>query len=357
MPTQRLLIIFALFLAMFRLSAGQVVLVAGGGTAKTGPARNCQLHNPFAVDFDSAGNIYIAEMVGGERITKIDGRGILTVFAGTGEKGDSGDGGPAIQARFNGMHSIAFGPEDDLFIADTWNSRVRKIEAKTGKIVAFAGTGKRGFAGDGAPALAAEFGNVYCAAFDAKRENLYLADLDSRRIRAINLKSGLVSTVAGNGQRGVPQDGAKATEAPLVDPRAVTVDSNGNVYILERSGHALRVVDRNGKIRTVAGTGKKGFSGDGGDPLQAAVNEPKHICVDASDNVIIADTDNHVIRKYLPGQNQIVLVAGSGKMGSAGVGGPPEMLELNQPHGVHVDKSGALYIGDSLNNRVLKIEP
>src|SRR5439155_3748783 len=238
----------------------------------------------------------------------------------------------------------------------TWNNRVRRIDAKTAKVFPFAGTGRKGFSGDGGPANAAEFGNVYCVAVGARRENLYLADLDNRRIRAVNLKTGIVKTVAGNGEKGVPQDGAEATHAPLVDPRAVAVDSQGTLYILERSGHALRAVDRSGKIRTVAGTGGKGFAGDDGEALKASFGEPKHLCVDASDNVIIADTDNQVIRKYVPKENRIVRLAGSGKSGSGGVGGPANAVELNQPHGVFVDKSGTLYIADSLNNRVLKIE-
>ena len=339
------------------LLAERVVVVAGGGNEVTGPATRCRLHAPFGIDFDRSGNMFIVEMAGGERVLRVDRRGMLTVVAGTGEKGDRGDGGQAVQAQFNGMHSLAVGPPDDLFIADTWNNRVRRIDAKTGKVFAFAGTGKRGFSGDGGPASAAEFGNVYCVAFDATRENLYLADLDNRRIRAVNLKTGIVKTVAGNGEKGVPQDGADATQSPLVDPRAVAVDSNGLLYILERSGHALRVVDRNNKIRTVAGTGRKGFAGDEGEALKASFNGPKHLCVDGSDNVIIADTDNHVIRKYLPKENRIVRVTGSRKSGAGGVGGPASAVELNQPHGVCVDKSGALYIADSLNNRVLKIEP
>ena len=234
---------------------------------------------------------------------------------------------------------------------------MRRIDAKTGKVFPFAGTGRKGFRGDGGPASAAEFGNVYCVAFDASRENIYLADLDNRRVRSVNLKTGIVTTVAGNGEKGVPRDGAEATQAPLIDPRAVAVDSRGALYILERSGHALRVVDRDRTIRTVAGTGRKGFDGDDGEALKASFNEPKHLCVDGNDNVIIADTDNHVIRKYLVKENRIVRVAGSGKSGASGVGGPASAVELNQPHGVHLDKSGALYIADSLNDRVLKIEP
>jgi len=339
------------------LQAERVVVVAGGGSELTGPATHCRLHAPFGIDFDHGGNMYIVEMAGGERVLRVDGRGMLTVVAGTGEKGDRGDGGPAVEAQFNGMHSLAVGPAGDLYIADTWNNRVRRIEAKTGKVFPFAGTGRRGFSGDGGPASTAEFGNVYCVAFDARRENLFLADLDNRRIRAVDFKTGILRTVAGNGERGVPQDGAEATQAPLVDPRAVAADSRGALYILERSGHALRMVDRNGKVRTVAGTGAKGFAGDDGEALKARFNGPKHLCVNGSDNVIIADTDNHAIREYVSKENRVVRVAGGGKSGAGGVGGPASAAELNQPHGVCSDKSGTLYIADSLNNRVVKIEP
>jgi hypothetical protein len=335
-------LILAGFLAVASAHAQTLTLVAGGGTEVSGGATNCRVHAPFGIDFDRAGNAYIVEMAGGERVLKIDTAGKLFVFAGTGEKGDSGDGGPALAARFNGMHSLAIGPGGDTFIADTWNSRVRRIDRRSGKIFAFAGTGKRGFGGDGGPARDAEFGNVYCVAFDASQENLFVADLDNRRVRAVNLKSGIVATVAGNGQRGIPVDGAKATEAPLVDPRAVAVDSKGAIYILERSGHALRKVNRDGTIRTIAGTGKKGNAD--GDALKAEFNGPKHICVDANDDVIIADTDNHVIRKYLAKEDRVVRIAGADN----------GEFRLKQPHGVTVDKNGTLYIADSLNNRVLK---
>jgi hypothetical protein len=333
-------LILACALTIATANAQRLVLVAGGGSEVSGDATNCRVHAPFGIDFDRAGNGYVVEMAGGERVLKIDTAGKLSVFAGTGDKGDSGDNGPAPGARFNGMHSLATGRGGDIFIADTWNNRIRRIEG--GKIFAFAGTGKRGFSGDGGPARDAEFGNVYCVAFDAPKENLFVADLDNRRIRAINIKSGIVTTVAGNGQRGVPVDGARAKEAPLVDPRAVALDSKGAIYILERSGHALRKVDRDGTIRTVAGTGKKGNAD--GEALKAEFNGPKHICVDANDDVIIADTDNHAIRKYLTKENRVVRIAGA-ESGES---------RLKQPHGVNMDKNGALYIADSLNNRVLK---
>ena len=186
---------------------------------------------------------------------------------------------------------------------------------------------------------------------------MYLADLDNRRVRAVDLKTGIVGAVAGNGKRGVPPDGAEATMAPLVDPRAVAADANGNVYILERSGHALRVVDAKGRIRTVAGTGKAGATGDDGEARQALLNGPKHLCIDLDGNVIIADTENHLIRKVLAKDGKIIRMAGTGKKGHGGLGGDPLQAELSQPHGVFVDRSGTLYIADSSNDRVLKIEP
>jgi DNA-binding beta-propeller fold protein YncE len=327
--------------------AGKVVVVAGAGVAG-------ELKEPFGVDFDKGGNLYIVEIT--NRVRRLDPAGRLEVLAGSGEKGYAGDGGPAPQSQLNGPHHLLVGPDGDLYVADTWNHCIRKIGLKTGVITTVAGTGQKGFSGDGGPAAKAQFGGLYCLAFDPKGERMFVADLDNRRVRAVDLRTGVVSTVAGNGQRGVPQDGAEAKAQPLVDPRAVAVDSKGNVYIVERGGHALRVVDPAGKVRTVAGTGKKGFSGDGGDARGCELNGPKHAAVDADDSVLVADTENHVVRRYLPREGKIVRVAGTGKKGAGGVGGPPEQVELARPHGVYVHASGALYVSDSDNHRVLKIE-
>lgn len=337
--------------------ANQIVRVAGPGSGNDGgPAEGAELRAPFGVVFDRAGAMYIVELTG-QRVRKVSPDGVITTIAGTGRKGSSGDGGPATEAEFNGPHSLAIAPNGDLYIADTWNNCVRRIEAATGRISRFAGTGEKGFGGDGGPAEKAHFGGVYCVAFDPGCRTLYLADLDNRRIRAVDMQSRVVRTVAGNGERGVPEDGADATAAPLVDPRAVAVDDDGDVYVLERSGHALRAVDSRGKIRTVAGTGRKGSAGDGGEALDAQLNGPKHLCIDLQNNVIIADAENHLIRKYLPREGRIVRVAGTGTKGTAGLGGSPLEAELAQPHGVYVHPSGTLYIADSSNNRVLKIVP
>jgi sugar lactone lactonase YvrE len=336
--------------------AEKILLVAGGGEEGEGaPASESRLHHPFGVDFDKSGSMFIAELDGG-RVHRVDSRGIISTIAGTGEeKGDAGDGGPAKKATFNGMHSLAIAPTGDVYIADTWNNRVRRIDQKSGTISAFAGTGQKAYAGDDGPAAKADCGGIYCIAFSPDAKTLYLADLDNRRIRAVDMASGVIRLIAGNGQRGVPADGAAAREAPLVDPRAVAADGDGNVYVLERGDHALRVVDRAGKIRTIAGTGKAGPAGDDGPALAATLRGPKHLCLDRGGNVLIADTDNHVIRKYLPKEGKLVRIAGTGKIGSTGVGGPPDKVELNQPHGVFVDAVGTLYIVDSWNSRVLKI--
>jgi len=254
-----------------------------------------ELRMPFGVELDRGGNAFVVEFEG-HRVRKVDAKGTVTTIAGSGKKGDAGDGGPALKAEFNAMHSLALAANGDIYLADTLNHRVRKV-SKQGVVSTFAGTGKKGFRGDDGPAASAEFDGVYCVAFGPKQERLYLVDLENRRIRAIDMKTGVVTTIAGNGKRAVPNDGSEARSAPLVDPRAVAVDRKGNVYILERSGHALRVVDLEGKIRTVAGTGRAGFSGGTGVARNAQLNGPKHLCIDTKDNVVIADTENHVIRK------------------------------------------------------------
>ena len=311
-----------------------------------------ELNEPFSVDFDESGRMYIVEM-GGHRVSVLEPGGTLRVVAGTGEQGLAGDEGDAAKAQFNGPHHLLFGPDGWLYVADTFNNVVRRLDPRTGIVKRVAGTGEKAFGGDGGPAVDAQFSGVFSIAFH--NGALYICDLGNRRVRRVNLQTGIVSTVAGNGDKGIPLDGAKALTQPLVDPRAIAFDTSGNLYICERAGHALRVVDPEGRIRTVAGTGEAGFSGDGGPARQAQLNGPKHISIDRDGSVLITDTENHVIRRYSPRDGTITRVAGSGVGGGEGLGGAALEVQLDRPHGA-VRHGGAIYISDSENHRVVKVE-
>ena len=182
--------------------ADKLVLVGGTGDGGDGgPATKAKLVAPFAVGSDAAGNLYLSEYEG-QRIRKIAPDGIISTIAGNGTKGFAGDGGPATASQISGPHHLLVAPAGDVYIADTYNNRVRKIDGKTGIISTVAGTGQKGFGGDGGPATAAQFGNIYCLAVDPAWKHMYLADLDNRRIRAIDLTSGIVTTLAGTGTKG-----------------------------------------------------------------------------------------------------------------------------------------------------------
>lgn len=350
-----LLAALLLVLAASQARADKIVLVAGGGDGADGTeATKAKLIQPFGVDFFDA-SIVIVEMAKGERLRAVNVKGNLLTLAGSeGKKGNDGDNGPGAKATFNGMHSLAAGPSAKFYLADTWNNRVREVDLLLDRVYPFAGTGEKGFSGDGGPAKDAKFGGCFCVGFDPDKKNLYITDLDNKRIRKIDMKTKIVTTVAGNGMRGAPKDGEDATKQPLIDPRAHAVDKDGNIWILERGGHALRVVDKDGKIRTVAGTGKAGTKT--GAALEAEMNGPKHLCIDRDGSVLIADTENHRILRFTPKDNTLSLVAGTGKKGKSLGDGDPLKAEFNQPHGVIVHpKTGDIYISDASNGRVLKI--
>jgi sugar lactone lactonase YvrE len=303
-----------------------------------------KLNSPFGVDFDAAGNMYIAELEGG-RVHKLDPQGILTRIAGDGSKNYTGDGGPAAKATFDGMHNIAVTPSGDAYISDAWNHCVRKIDGKTGIISTIAGTGEAGFGGDGGPATKATFNYVMCVSLNTANDKLYVADLKNLRIRVIDLASGVVSTVAGNGKKGKPSDGDVAIRAPLVDPRAVAVDSKDNIYVLERGGHALRVVSPEGIIKTVVGTGTAGDTV--GAALQTQLRSPKHIGIDNKDNVLIVDEANQRILRFNPGQSTVTAILGKGvEQPNRG---------LSKPHGVYFHTDGTIYVVDTGHHRILRV--
>jgi len=305
------------------------------------------LKEPFGMDFLN-GQLILTEY-GGHRIIQLDSAGKITVLAG-GKKGTKD--GKGAEAEFNAPHNLVVAPDGMIYIADTSNHRVRKLDSKTGEVTTIAGSDK-GTGGDGGPATKAKFDQAYHVSLDADAKNLFVCDLGNRRIRKIDLETGIIASVAGNGMRGVPKDGAVASEAPLVDPRVVTVDKAGRIWILERGGHALRVVE-DGKIRTVVGTGEKGFAGDGGPGQKAKMDGPKFLWIDPAGDVLIADTENHCIRKFAVKEGTITRIAGTGKKGKDGAGSSALEVQLSRPHGIAIGPDGTMYIADSDNGRVLK---
>jgi DNA-binding beta-propeller fold protein YncE len=311
--------------------ADKLVLVAGGGTGGDGgPANQAKLDKPFGLAFDKAGNLFIGEYQG-NRIRKVDANGIISTVAGTGEKGFGGDGGPAVRAQIDTVHDLVVAGNGDVYIADTNNKRVRKIDAKTGIISTVAGTGQAKTTGDGGPANQAGLDGVGSLFFNPAGDKLYISGF-SKVIRTLDLKTGIIETVKG-----------------IAGGRSIAIDSKGNLYVAV--GPALRVLGADGKSRTLVDATHTGGSD------QPLGGNPKHLAIDRDDNVIIADEEHNKIRKYIPAEGKLVPVAGTGKAGAAGLDGPPEEAELSRPHGVFVRPSnGVLYISDSWNDRVVKIE-
>jgi streptogramin lyase len=320
-----------------------------------GPADRAQLNGPFDVGFDAGGNLYFSDTFN-HRIRRVDARtGNIATYAGSGDTGYSGDGGPATEARFNEPYGIAVDHAGNVYVADRHNHGVRRVDGASGVITTLAGNGTAGFSGDGGPAAQAEMVEPNGLALDPTQRRLFVADVADHRVRVVDLVSGTISTFAGTGEAQHSGDGGPASRAGVFGARAVKVAPNGTAYILERQGSTLRAVDPGtGIINTVAGTGARGYSGDGGPAREAVFDAPKEFTLDPGGDILIVDTENHAIRRIYAATGVVETIAG-GRKGPEGDGGPATAAGLGRPHGAVVGPDGAIYIGDTENHRIRKL--
>lgn len=353
----------SLVLALFFSAAG-----AGGqsirtfvGTGEKGfsgegrEAVQAKLDDPTGIARGPDGALYVCDTAN-HRIRKVTRDGKMVTVAGTGERGWTGDGGPATAARLNEPYEVRFDAPRNVVWVERLNHAVRQLDLETGIVTTIAGNGGAGFSGDGGPAIRAKLNDPHSIVFDPSG-NLYIADVRNHRIRKVSRDTGFISTFAGTGERQPTPDGAKFASAPLHGPRALDFDKSGDLWVALREGNAVYKLDLiQSTVHRVAGTGKKGFTGNGGPARDATLNGPKGLSVGPDGNVYIADTENHAIQMIDVNTGTIELVAGTGERGDGPSGGPSK-CRLARPHGVFVDADGSVFIGDSEAHRVRVVRP
>jgi streptogramin lyase len=348
-------LLFALLVSLCCCRASTVFTVAGTGvkgfSGDGGPATAAQIDDPFGVIRGPDGALWFCEY-GGQRIRRIAPDGTISTVAGTGATGYSGDGGPALQATFNQPHEIRFDREGHLFVVDMRNHAVRRIDARTQVITTVAGNGTPGYSGDGGPAAAAQLHQPHSIQFDPAGQ-LYICDIRNQVIRRVDPQTGIITTFAGTGKAGDTPDGAPISGTPLRGPRTLDFDSRGDLWLATREGNQVFRFDlAAGKIHHVAGTGKKGFTGDGGPAREATLNGPKGLTIGRDGRVYLVDTENHAIRVIDPKSGLISTLIGTGKKADGPDGDAPRSASLARPHGIWVDPNDDVFIGDSENHRV-----
>jgi sugar lactone lactonase YvrE len=337
------------------LPAGYITTVAGGSTfAGDGGAATGAPLTPSSVVLDASGNLLVADLFN-HRIRRIDAlTGIITSVAGNGQYSFSGDGGLAISAALNNPLGTAVDSAGNLFIADADNERVRRVDARTGVISTIAGTGTDGFSGDGGAATAADLNLPSALAIDATG-NLFIADTLNNRIRRVD-GNGIITTVAGNGRAGFAGDNGPGTSASLSNPTGIAFDGQGRLLIADTSNNRIRRLDKSGVITTVAGNGENGFSVDGTTALAARLANPKAVVADVDGNLFIADTDNCRVRKVTAADSRITTIGGVGECGFYGDEGKATLAALTGPRSLAVDPAGNVYIADQDNLRVRRVD-
>jgi sugar lactone lactonase YvrE len=318
------------------------------GVAQNGdPALSTKLDQPYGVCIGPDGALYWADF-GSNRVLKMQS-GKISVVAGNTVKGHAGDGGKAVAAQLSAPHEVRFDRSRNMFVAERDAHVIRKIDAPTGIISTLVGTGVPGFGGDGGPATAAQLKQPHSIALD-RADNLYICDIQNNRVRRRDAASGVITTFAGNGDIADTPDSAPLS-APLHGPRSIDSAPDGTMYLILREGNKVFAIDpRNQTLTRIAGTGAKGYGGDGGPARDSTWNGPKGIAYAPDGSLYISDTENHVIRRVSLRDGKVSTVAGTGMRGD-GPDGDPLQCALARPHGLFVH-AGLLYIGDSENHRI-----
>ena len=332
----------------------KIATIAGTGqpgySGDGGPAQKAGLDNPFGVVRGPDQALYFCD-TNNHVIRRISPEGTISTVVGTGKRGYSADGTPALRSELNEPYEIRFDRDGNLFFVERMNHVVRRVDVKSRIIVTVAGIAKPGFKNDVGVAVQEPLQEPHSIQFDPKGD-LYICDIRNHRIRVVDMKSGRISTFAGNGKQAPTPDGAALDGTPLNGPRALDFDADGNLWLALREGNAVYKIDMKARtLHHVAGTGEKGFSGNGGPARQATLSGPKGLSVAPDGNVYLADTESHSIRMIDIRKNTVELIAGTGEKGD-GPDGDPLSCRMARPHGVFVDRDGSIFVGDSEAHRV-----
>lgn len=332
-------------------AAKRIVTVAGTGAqgfAADGESVNtAKLDQPYGVLIGPDGALTWADF-GSNRILRL-AAGRISVAAGNGMKGHAGDGGEARQAVLSTPHEVRFDAAANMYIAERDSHVIRLVNAKSGAISTLAGNGAPGFGGDDGPSAQAQLKQPHSIVLD-ERDNLYICDIGNNRVRRRDAATGIITTFAGNGDTQDTPDEAPLT-APLRGPRSIDIGPDGTIYLILREGNKVYSIDLRRKLlKRIAGTGAKGYGGDGGPARESTWNGPKGIAYAPDGSLYISDTESHVIRRVSLSDGTVSTVVGTGMRGD-GPDGDPLACALARPHGVFVH-GGTLYIGDSENHRI-----